>query len=199
MVGRRTAQEVFEDLFEAPPAPPPRGVHMILTELPMSASRVRATLVTVFSSPSGPASGPRRSHGGCGSPCFARQMGVRSPDPSAAFRRLDNDPGCFGDGRPAPAPSSWRIWPHQIACRATDPQHQRGRSRTAIVNRGRTIKRVHRESYDRVRTHLADVVAHTVARSLKTLSGLMLCDYICEIRTVEQCRCVLKQFHRMLG
>jgi hypothetical protein len=63
-----------------------------------------------------------------------------------------------------------------------------------------TVKRYHYDSHDKLRTHLADVMAAcNHARRLKTLGGLTPYEYICKIWTSEPDRFILDPIHQMLG
>ena len=63
-----------------------------------------------------------------------------------------------------------------------------------------TEKRVHHDSHDQLRTHLADfLAAYNFARRLKTLSGLTPYEYICKIWTSKQDRFILNPIHQMPG
>jgi len=63
-----------------------------------------------------------------------------------------------------------------------------------------TVKRFHYDSHDRLRTHLADVLAAcNFARRLKTPNGLTPYEYICRIWTSEPGRFIPDPIHRMPG
>ncbi len=63
-----------------------------------------------------------------------------------------------------------------------------------------TIKRYHYDSHDQVHSHLSDFLdAATVARRLKTFSGLTPHEYTCKIPTSEPERFILNQIHQMPG
>jgi hypothetical protein len=60
--------------------------------------------------------------------------------------------------------------------------------------------RVHYETYDPLRSQLADfLAAYNVSRRLKTLSGLTPYEYICKISTSELDRFNLNPIHQMPG
>ncbi len=62
------------------------------------------------------------------------------------------------------------------------------------------VKRVHRDSHDQLRSHLADfMAAYNSARRLRTLGGLTPYDYICNIWTSEPDRSILDPIHQMPG
>ena len=61
-----------------------------------------------------------------------------------------------------------------------------------------TVKRVHYETHDQLRTQLGDfVAAYNFARRLKTLSGLTPYEYICKIWASEPDRFILNPIHQM--
>jgi len=63
-----------------------------------------------------------------------------------------------------------------------------------------TVKRFHYDSHDRLRTHLADVLAaYTFARRFRTLSGFTPNEYICRIWTSEPDRFIPDPIHQMPG
>ncbi len=63
-----------------------------------------------------------------------------------------------------------------------------------------TVKRLHYENHDQLRTHLADfVAAYNFARRLKTLSGLTPYKYIAKIWTSEPDRFIVDPIHQMPG
>ena len=63
-----------------------------------------------------------------------------------------------------------------------------------------TVKRVHYETHDQLRTQLGDfVAAYNFARRLKTLSGLTPYESICKIWTSEPDGFMLDPIHRMPG
>ena len=63
-----------------------------------------------------------------------------------------------------------------------------------------TVKRVHYDSHDQMRTHLADfLAAYNFARRLKTLNGRTQYEYIGKIWTSEPDRLILDPIHQMPG
>jgi len=61
-----------------------------------------------------------------------------------------------------------------------------------------TVKRLHYDSHDQLRTHLADFIAvYNFARRLKTLSGLTPHEYIAKIWTTEPDRFIVNPIHQM--
>lgn len=63
-----------------------------------------------------------------------------------------------------------------------------------------TVKRVHYDSHDPLRTHLADfTAAYNFARRLKTRNGLTPYEYICKIWTSQSNRFIVNPIHQMLG
>ncbi len=63
-----------------------------------------------------------------------------------------------------------------------------------------TVKRFHNETHDQRRTHLADLLAaYSLARRLKTLSGLTPYEYIWKIWASEPERFILDPIHQMPG
>ena len=63
-----------------------------------------------------------------------------------------------------------------------------------------TIKRLHHDSRDQLRTRLADFLApYDFARRLKTLNGLTAHEYIVKIRTSEPDRFIVNPIQQMSG
>jgi hypothetical protein len=63
-----------------------------------------------------------------------------------------------------------------------------------------TVRRLHYESHDQLRGHLADVMAaYNYARRLKSLGGLTPYEYICKIRTSQPERFILNPIQQMPG
>jgi transposase InsO family protein len=63
-----------------------------------------------------------------------------------------------------------------------------------------TIKRLHYEDHNQIRTNLADFIAvYNFARRLKTIGGLTPYEYICKIWTSEPDRFTLNPIHQMPG
>ena len=63
-----------------------------------------------------------------------------------------------------------------------------------------TVKRLHNETHDQLRTHLSDfLAAYNFARRLKTLNGLTHYEYTCKIWTSESDQFTLDPIHQMPG
>ncbi len=63
-----------------------------------------------------------------------------------------------------------------------------------------TVKRLHYDSHDQLRTHLADfLAAYNFARRLKTLNGLTPYEYICKVWTSEPEKFIVNTIHQMPG
>ena len=92
---------------------------------------------------------------------------------------------------------------NEIEHRLAKPNHPWTDGQVERMNRTikeATVKRVHYENHDRLRTHLADFMAAcTFARRLKTLCGLSPHDYICKIWTSEPDRFIPNPIHQMPG
>jgi transposase InsO family protein len=90
-----------------------------------------------------------------------------------------------------------------IEHRLTKPNHPWTNGQVERMNRtikDATVKRFHYENHDRLRTHLADVLAAcNFARRLKTLGALTPCEYISKIWTSEPDRVILDPIHQMPG
>ena len=85
----------------------------------------------------------------------------------------------------------------------TKPNHPWTNSQVERMNRtvkDATVKRYHYDSHDQLRSHLNDFVsAYNFARRLKTLKGLTLYEYICNIWTKEPKKLRLNPIHQMPG
>jgi hypothetical protein len=63
-----------------------------------------------------------------------------------------------------------------------------------------TVKRIHYETHDQLRTHLADfLAAYNFARRLETVGGLTPYEYSCKVRTSEPDRTIPNPIHQMPG
>ncbi len=104
------------------------------------------------------------------------------------------------------------IWPHafEYACaqnnidhRLTKPRHPWTNGQVERMNRTikeATVKRVHYETHEQLRSHLTDFVnAYNFARRLKTLKGLTPYEAICKAWTKEPKRFKLDPIHQMPG
>jgi len=61
-----------------------------------------------------------------------------------------------------------------------------------------TVKRLHYESHDQLRTHLADfMAAYNFPRRSKTFSGLAPYEHIAKIWTAEPNRLIVNSIHQM--
>ncbi|MEV8469062.1 integrase core domain-containing protein, partial [Fluviibacterium sp. DFM31] len=154
---RKTAWEFLEHLLEAVPC----RIHTILTELPMIAPPVRATIGNGIQC----AAQPRNRN-----TAYSRQMRFDMIcEANEIEHRLTrpNHPWSLEDQKSV----QWTDFP-------TNGQVER-MNRTI---KEATVKRFHYENHDQLRTHLADVIAaYNFARRLKTLSGLTPYEYICKI------------------
>lgn len=90
-----------------------------------------------------------------------------------------------------------------IKHRPTIPNHPRTDGQFERMNRTieeASVKRFHRDSRDRPRTHLGEVMAaYPFARRLETLRVLAPYDCIGKIPTSEPDRSILDPIHQMLG
>lgn len=63
-----------------------------------------------------------------------------------------------------------------------------------------TVKRLHYDSHDQLRTHLAGfLAAYNFVSRLKTLNSLTPYEYICKIWTSEPDRFILDRINQILG
>jgi len=80
------------------------------------------------------------------------------------------------------------------------PKASRRSSDNTTVNATEPVKRLHHETHDQLRRHLADFLnAYKYARRLKTLSGLMPYEHICKCWTSEAEGFTLDPRHQMPG
>jgi len=90
-----------------------------------------------------------------------------------------------------------------IEHRLTKPNHPWTNGQVERMNRKikeATVKRLHYDSHEQLRTHLADfMAAYNFARRLKTLGGLTPYEYICKMWTSEPDRFILNPIHQMPG
>ncbi len=92
---------------------------------------------------------------------------------------------------------------HGTEHRLTTPVNPWSTGRVERMNRtikDASVTRLHCESHNRLRTHLADFLAAcNFARGLKTPNGLTPCNHICKTWTSEPDRFVLDPIHQMPG
>jgi transposase InsO family protein len=90
---------------------------------------------------------------------------------------------------------------HGIEYRRTKPNHPWTDAQVERVNRtikDATVKWLHNDKHDQLRTHLADFVAASdFARCLKPLGGPAPSDYICKVRTSSPDRFISDPIHQM--
>jgi transposase InsO family protein len=90
-----------------------------------------------------------------------------------------------------------------IEHRRTKPNHPWTNVQVERMNRTikeATVKRLHYENHDQLRTHLTDVMAaYNFVHSLKTLSGLTPYEHICKTWTSEPDRFTVNPTHQMPG
>ena len=185
---RKTAWEFLEHLLKAVPY----RIHTILTELPMVAPLVRATIGDGIRF----AEQPRNRN-----TAYSRQMrfdmicganGIehRLTKPNHPWT---NGPP-LGDCRQSPAGRGVARMNRTIKEGEADQETIRG-----IVS-PLNVKRYHSDSHDQLRTHLADfMAAYNYARRLKTLGSLTPYEYICKIWTSEPDRFITNPIHQMPG
>lgn len=87
--------------------------------------------------------------------------------------------------------------------RLTKPNHPWTNGQVERMNRTikeATVKRLHYDSHDQLRTHLADfMAAYNFARLLKTFCGLTPYEYIAKMGTSEPNLFMVDPIHQMPG
>ena len=92
---------------------------------------------------------------------------------------------------------------NSIEHRLTKPNHPWTNGQVERMNRtikDASVKRVHYDNHEQLKTHLADfMAAYNFARRLESLSGLTPYEYICKIWTSEPDRFIPNPIHKMPG